>query len=289
MTMLGVRTANMLREGRRALPAIFPRTFRNWREERYYARYGEIELHLAAHLCLPDRDAIDVGANDGCYVHVLRKCARRVYAFEPLPWLAQTLRTKFRRDIFHRKVIIAEIALSDSRGTNVLRVPILNGLPIEGCSSMAPGLAAKHPVNREVRVHMDALDNLNFGEVGFIKIDVEGYEEAVLAGARKTIVHCQPRLQVEIVEEAAAPGAVTRIADWFRGLGYRGYFIYQHTVLPIEKFDAAAMQNPANYPDLTAGLDKRERFGTFIYNFLFFPCSEPPATLRHIGAHVARL
>ncbi len=40
----------------------------NWREARFYAKYGEVELHLLDLLCRRDRDAIDVGANDGSYV-----------------------------------------------------------------------------------------------------------------------------------------------------------------------------------------------------------------------------
>lgn len=288
MTMPGIRPASLLRGGWRALPAIFPQTILNWREERFYARHGEVELHIAPFLCLPDKDAIDVGANDGCYIHVLKRYARRVYAFEPLPWLAQRLTRKFRHDIGRGKVAVEGVALSNASSTKTLRVPIVDGVLIEGCSSMASAVAAKHPINKEVRVRTDALDHFNFAEVGFVKIDVEGHEEAVLEGGRQTILRCQPRLQVEI-EESVAPGAIARIADWFRALGYTGYFIYRREVLPIEKFEPAVMQNPANYPDLTAGLDKRERFGSYIYNFLFFPAGESPATLALIGERVTRL
>ena len=45
---------------------------------------------------------------------------------------------------------------------------------------------------------MDRLDNVYRGRAGFIKIDVEGHEQAVLDGAVETIRRCKPRMLVEI-------------------------------------------------------------------------------------------
>src|SRR5688500_7714415 len=84
------------REARQALRAGCTQALLNWREARFYGRYGEVELHLLEFLCHRDKDAIDVGANDGSYVHYLRRHARRVIAFEPMPSLADALRAKFR-------------------------------------------------------------------------------------------------------------------------------------------------------------------------------------------------
>ena len=63
---------NLYRESRQALRSFCPQAVLNWREARFYARYGEVELHLLEFLCRRDQDAIDVGANDGSYVHYLR-------------------------------------------------------------------------------------------------------------------------------------------------------------------------------------------------------------------------
>jgi hypothetical protein len=79
----------LYREARQALRSLSPQALLNWRESRYYGRYGEVELHLLEFLCRRDRDAIDVGANDGSYVHFLRRHARHVIAFEPMPVLAR--------------------------------------------------------------------------------------------------------------------------------------------------------------------------------------------------------
>jgi FkbM family methyltransferase len=287
-----VMSSHWLHERKAAFRSVCPQSVLNWREERYYAKYGEVELHVVRYLCRPDRDAIDIGANNGCYIHFLRKHARRVYAFEPLPWLADDLARKFHSDIEQRKVTIWNMALSNARGTSTLRVPIVDGVLVEGCASVAPEIATKYPRHRDITVRMETLDDVYTGDytgdVGFIKIDVEGHEEAVLEGARKTIIRCRPRLLVEL-EESIVPGAVRRVTEFLAGLGYQGYFIYQRQLLPVDRFDPAIMQNPADYPDLKAGLDKRERFGRYIYNLLFFPPGERPETLNRIENCIAFL
>ena len=95
-------------EARQALRALCPQPLLNWREARFYGRYGEVELHLLEFLCRRDADAIDIGANDGSYVHYMRRHARHVVAFEPMPTLAKALRQKFPRG-----VTVEPIALSD--------------------------------------------------------------------------------------------------------------------------------------------------------------------------------
>jgi len=285
---MSLAAQGLVREGKRQLRAICPQPLLNWREARFYAKYGEVELHVLPDLCRPEMDAIDVGANDGCYVHFLKKYARRVYAFEPISWLADDLRRKFQNDLRTKSVVISDVALSRSSGSGVLRVPIIDGVMVHGCSSMTEAAATKFPEAREVHIRTEPLDRIYSGELGFMKVDVEGHEEAVLEGARETIGRWQPRLQVEL-EESIAPGSIARVAELLRGLGYRGYFIFRHQLKPIEQFDRQIMQNPANYPDLKAGLDQRERFGRYIYNFLFFPRGEREDTLRRIRQRIARL
>src|SRR4030081_2090800 len=128
----GVRASGgVYREARQALRSLCPQALLNWREARYYGRYGEVELHLLEFLCRRNLDAIDVGANDGSYVHYLRRYARHVVAFEPMPVLARTLGQKFRRG-----VTIEQIALSDSAGTVSLHMPVVDGIMVTGCSTV---------------------------------------------------------------------------------------------------------------------------------------------------------
>lgn len=278
-----LKGGSFVRETKRALRSICPRSFLNWREARYYEKYGEVELHIVEYLCRRAQDSIDVGAHDGCYIHFMRKHSRCVYAFEPIPWLAKDLAKKFRRG-----VVPYNIALSRSAGTAVLRMPVLDGVLVPGCSSISQEASSNYPEHREIRVRMETLDGVYSGNVGFLKIDVEGHEEAVLDGSRKTIARCRPRMLIEI-DERLSTGAVQRITDFLRRLDYRGFFIFQRQMMPIDGFDPKSMQRAEDLPDLKAGLHERERFGRYIYNFLFFPADEPRGTLRKIEDRIARM
>ena len=179
---------NFYRDARQTLRTFCPQALLNWREARFYGRYGEVELHLLEFLCRRDQDAIDVGANDGSYVHYLRRHARRVVAFEPMPTLARALRRKFARG-----VVVEALALSDTTGTVSLCMPVVDGVVVTGCSTVSSKASATYPAHRTIEVPMDRLDNVYGDQVGFIKIDVEGHEQAVLDGAVETVRRCQPR------------------------------------------------------------------------------------------------
>jgi FkbM family methyltransferase len=268
---------------RQTLRSLCPQALLNWREARFYGRYGEVELHLLQILCQRDRDAIDVGANDGSYVHYLRRHAKRVIAFEPMPVLARALRRKFRRG-----VVVESMALSDGAGTVSLRMPVVDGVVVTGCSTVSSTASATYPGHRAIEVPMDRLDNVYGDDVGFIKIDVEGHEQAVLDGAVETLRRCRPRLLVE-VDERLSPGGLARAKAYFKDLGYRGYYVRQGRLEPIDRFSTEELQKPANLPDLTAPLQQRERFGRYIYNFIFLPPGEPTETLRRLSDRLTQL
>ena len=195
---------NRLEKAKQTLRTMLPQAVLNWREAQYFGKYGEVEMHLLKFLCRRDQDAIDVGANYGGYVHFMRQHARRVLAFEPIPEFVELLRRKFPRD-----VMIEAIALSDRAGDTELYVPLIDGVMVSGCSTISADASTAYQAHRMLKVHMDRLDNVYSGTAGFIKIDVEGHEQAVLDGAVETIDRCRPRLLVE-VDERLSPGGLER-------------------------------------------------------------------------------
>ncbi len=271
-------------EARQTLRSFLPQSLLNWREARFYGRYGEVELHLLEFLCRRDADAIDVGANDGSYVHYLRRHARKVIAFEPMPALARALRDKFPGN----DVSVEQVALSDREGTVELHMPVVDGVVVTGCSTISSEASETYPASRAIEVPMDRLDAVYKGRVGFIKIDVEGHEQAVLDGAVQTIRRCRPRLLVE-VDDRLSPGGLARARAYFDRLGYTGHFVRQGKLEPIAAFSIEEMQRPDRLPDLTAPLTARKRFGSYIYNFIFLPADEPASTMDRISARLATL
>ncbi|MBS0219344.1 MAG: FkbM family methyltransferase [Proteobacteria bacterium] len=268
---------------KRAVRSYCPQTLLNWREARFYGRYGEVELHLLGLLCRPTADAIDVGANDGSYIHYLRRHVRRVVAYEPMPERVEALHRKFRRG-----VAIERLALSDRIGTIDLKTPVIDGIAIEGWSTISNCASSTYPACRGVEVAMDRLDNAYRGDASFIKIGVEGHEQAVLDGAIETVRRCRPCMLVEVLEHLS-PGGVARARAYFDALGYCGYFVHDGFLRPIDQFSVERMQDPANHPSLTTTPMARQRFDRFIYNFIFVPREEAEPIVAGLVGRLAEL
>jgi FkbM family methyltransferase len=233
--------------------------------ERFYDYYlcGHYvcdEVRLIRRLCNRDRLALDVGANRGQLTPFLLRYSSAVHCFEPIPALCDHLRYRFRGC----RVSVENCALGNVTGTLPLHIPILKGLRIDTRSSLVKTFSDDvvrgeriESVER-VLVPVRRLDDLRLRNVGFIKIDVEGYESEVLEGARETIDACHPNFLVEIEQRHRRAGDMRDLFADFERRGYCGYFVYENEILPIGKFDFHEMQNPA-----------RERSHHYVSNFGF--------------------
>src|SRR6185295_16151644 len=70
-----------------------------------------------------------------------------------------------------------------------------------------------------LEVETRRLDEFAIANCSFIKIDVEGHEEAVLDGAPALIAAQRPVLMIELVE-AFNPGVVARLAERYTAMSY---------------------------------------------------------------------
>ncbi|HEY4165691.1 MAG TPA: FkbM family methyltransferase [Reyranella sp.] len=268
---------------KQALRALFPQAVLNWREARYFGRYGEVEMHLVDLLCRSGEDAIDAGANYGGYILFMRRHARRVVAFEPVPEFVAVLRAKFGDN-----VLIEPIALSNRAGETALYTPLIAGVKVGGGSSLSSVAVAGYEARDSIQVRTARLDDAFTGTVGFIKIDVEGHEHAVLEGAVDTIRRCRPRLLIEI-EERCSPGGLARVSTFLSELGYRGYYVHGGELHEIEDFSVARLQAPNQRPEMAAPLHSRTPLDNYVGNFIFLPPDEPQATVRRLRERLPRL
>jgi FkbM family methyltransferase len=153
----------------------------------------EPELALLHEIVPAGRTAIDVGANRGYYSWALAGVVAKVEAFEPNPLLAGFARAKLAR-----KARVHEVALSDHSGTATLYIPrSATGSSLHITGNL--GNVYSQARVDEVQVTVATLDSYNFRNVGFIKIDVEGSEMEVLAGARETIRRDRPNMLIELL------------------------------------------------------------------------------------------
>jgi FkbM family methyltransferase len=194
---------------------------------------GEGEVKLLPFLVDPKRNAVDAGANKGTYTYFLARLAQHVYAFEPNPKMFTILRRSMARN-----VTASPVALSNRSGDAELRVPRQRkgGYSNQGGSLSSVKISENY---KTVDVAARRLDEFDLGDVGFIKIDVEGFEQAVLEGARETIMRERPVIQVEL-EEQHTGRAIEQSFAQLREFGMDGFFLRAGKLVPLSGFDAAA-------------------------------------------------
>lgn len=219
----------MLRKYRR-----FPRLMFWWRRVRG-VNY-EPEMELLDILCDRSATSVDVGAKLGMYSDRLRLHSRDVIMFEPIPALVEFLRSTVGR----RGCRVEGCALSDAPGRTRMRVPFgSNGEVKLGRSTIEPGNSLTHDDVAdvdEIEVELHTLDQYDLRGVGFIKIDVEGHECAVLRGAAATLTRERPNLLVE-ANEHHAPGTLAELARITADHGYTGYFRGSAGLTPMSSID----------------------------------------------------
>ncbi len=210
----------------------------------------------------PDDVAIDVGANKGGYIGTLCWGGRRVIALEPQAELAAYLRVMAR--LFRlRGLKVLEVAASVRRGSSYLWVPGESGnSPL--ASLMKSALpAGKHRMVSVPTLPLDDLIQPSMGRIGAIKIDVEGHESAVLAGATRILKEHRPAIVCECEQRHLNEGTVSDLLHWMRGRSYDSWFVHRGKLRASGEFNPPIHQQFRRDPH-RPGKD-------YVSNFVFLP------------------
>ena len=212
----------------------------------------EPEIFILPQLIGKGELAIDVGANFGIYSYALSKLCKRVEAFEPLPRCVKTIEA-----LNASNVKVHNVGLSSMRGYMRLYTPIINGIPYTAWSSFNSTEGDYESI--DVPIH--TLDEYDFKNVSFIKIDAEGHELEILRGAAETIKREKPVLLIEI-EQRHLNFPMEEVFKHVLDYGYCGYFYQNSKLHLLSEFSHSVHQ---------------ERFNCegYINNFIFKPL--PPA------------
>jgi len=132
----------------------------------------------------PARTALDIGANMGITAIEYAQYFRYVAAFEPVP------------DVYKQLLLV--ISKNGFKNIKPFNVAIGNENKMVKMKYRANNSFASsvHP-HGDQQVQMKTIDELEFNDVDFVKIDVEGFETEVVNGAWNTIEKCRPLIQFE--------------------------------------------------------------------------------------------
>ena len=154
------------------------------------------QLPLVESLCQPGDCVLDIGANVGDWTLAMASRVGdrgRVLAFEPVPYLAETVRKTARINRMPW-VEVLPVALSASDGTAEFSV--------ERANSGGSRLGRQSGDFTHTTVVTARLDTLvatrpDLERIDLVKIDVEGAEADVLLGAQQTFARFRPVLLFE--------------------------------------------------------------------------------------------
>jgi FkbM family methyltransferase len=164
------------------------------------------------------KTVIDVGANLGNHSHFFASKGAQVVAFEPskanFALLEQNLKSGGGRSFnvaIGRTSGFAEIVfIAGDMGSTHVR----GAMALESDASSPSELVALEP-----------LDTFKINSADLVKIDVEGYELEVLAGAEETLRRCRPCVWLELHEDenlinAKVPYSRLEIISWLNERGF---------------------------------------------------------------------
>jgi hypothetical protein len=163
-------------------------------------------------------------------------------------------------------------------------VPIISGKHVQSRATLNQHTEPAQTATREITVPGDTLDAFaqrnRFGPVGFIKIDVEGHELAVINGAATFLTTHRPLLLIEI-EARHHQFPIETIFHRLETLGYHGYYVNPQTMtlLPVHEFVVARDQA------LQALIERR--FSHYLNNFFFVHHHHEAGFVAHVRTYLA--
>lgn len=153
-------------------------------------RYQYHTFLAALSLIKQTRTAIDIGGHIGFYSSAMLDVFKQVEAFEPSPINAKC----FVHNV--PKANLNRYGLGEQNQKVKLHLAEDNS----GNSSIVEEFG-----HHAVEIEIKTLDSFNFNNIDLIKIDVQGYEEQVLLGAKETILKNKPVIIAELITHKNSP------------------------------------------------------------------------------------
>ena len=199
---------------------------------------------IAKFFCRPGDSIVEVGANTGTetvgFAQIVLP-AGKVYAFEPLPELANAIRRNAAINGFTH-IETLEAAVTDEIGMVRIELPTSAKNSGQGHISSDADAAGIEVPALTLDSYMTKLE-----KVSLVAIDVEGYELSVFRGAEAFLRRDEPVLVVEAVAEQLerAGSSIVELHDALKLLGYESFEIRRISVnsVNLNSVDAGYHKN----------------------------------------------
>jgi FkbM family methyltransferase len=223
----------------------------------YRHPFEPLTARLLLDVLRPGQTVLDVGANRGFFTMLAAALVGpggRVHSFEPNPAVMTDLREHVRVNGFADRVTCHPDALSDKADDGAVFY-VSTKADNSGLSSLTPGAEALDlgylSASATTRVRTVPLDEWVAAAgltapIDLLKMDVEGAETLVLAGARKTLTDNPPR---HLVIETKPDGEAARV---LAGYGYRAEVLDRAGVLANVLFTHPTADRPPGEPRVTS-------------------------------------
>jgi FkbM family methyltransferase len=169
-----------------------------------YGEFSGDECDIILSLANKDKLSLDIGANVGVMAQMFEYYKYPCIAWEPQPEIYKLLVKNFNGAALN-------CALGSAEG--IAQMPKLRYGARYNYGGM--GLNMRSELG-SYPVPVKTLDSYDLKDVGFIKIDVEGWEEEVLKGATKTILRDKPIMYIEDDRQDKSAG----LHKYIKELGY---------------------------------------------------------------------
>lgn len=136
-----------------------------------------------------DAVCIDIGANVGQSIEFFKKRFKTIHSFEPNPDLAEYLEKRYSK----QGIEIHPYAIGEQTAQATLYIPKYRGIVLHHTASFIKeecldtlneflNIPKERITFIERKVNIRRLDSFDIPNIGFIKIDAEGYESEVVKG-----------------------------------------------------------------------------------------------------------
>jgi FkbM family methyltransferase len=252
---------------------LFGKTLYPWFQ--YRAKVKDIDLHLVDEdeldvlpwfISRAD-EAIDIGANYGYYAVPMGRLAKKVYAFEPIPFTYGVC----KKVLAHYKlfnVALFKQGVGEKKETRVFNVPVMDFGAISAGQAHFGGredkeITALTSRSQDVICEVISIDDMAsaFEQISFVKMDIEGAEYFALKGMVRTLEKFKPAILIEINPQFLMGFGIAEsdLNELIHKLGYE-VFMYRKDTGKLVTWNKEYIED--NY--ILLHRDKRSRYSSHI-------------------------